>query len=158
MTDVIRREKMSPKWFKQLRALFPTLVTFVEQSYNNKIIVYERDITGKIRVACTKLIHNDIRPISITDAIRTLFDVKQDATKNCTFPGLTDYATWEMGSDGKLHHGKYVLISLYCVVDIMLQIQNTYLFVCNTETRLVETLTVGCKSTLTLSQLAELCC
>jgi hypothetical protein len=158
MTDAVQRAIMSPKWFKQVRASFPTLVAFVEQSRNNKVIVYERDITGKIRVACTKLKHDNIQPVPITDAIRTLFEVTQDETKNCTFPGLTDYATWEMGSDGKLHHGKYVLISLYCVVDIMLQIQNTYLFVCNTETRLVETLTVGCKSTLTLSQLAELCC
>ena len=118
MTDLL--SKSSLKWAKCLRQVYPTLVFYFCQTYDQTIVIYYLDGDRTIKCMYTKCVLADILTPSshceVPLALQPHFTLRPQGNNTFILPGLTDQTVWELTAGGKLVQGNRCLVSTVGVV------------------------------------------
>ena len=138
--DLSDQFKSSLKWANCIRKIYPTLIFYFTQTYDQTTVIYYRDDTGLIQTVYTKLTMDALKSCAaLPSSLSTHFTLVPAGTNKYVLPGLVEGDVWDLTPEGKFVQGQYVLVSTTGVVDaITHQMDGVYLIYVNKQTRKLE--------------------
>jgi hypothetical protein len=141
MTEALTNQfKSSLKWANCIRKIYPTLIFYFTQTYDQTTVIYYRDDCGSIQTVYTKLTIDSLTTCTpLPSVLSRHFTLSPIGTNRFILPGLVSSGVWELTPEGKFVQGDYVLVSTTGVVDKSTQrLECVYLVYVNTKTRKLE--------------------
>ena len=138
--DLSNQFKSSLKWANCIRKLYPTLIFYFTQTYDQTTVIYYRNEDGLIQIVYTKLTVDTLKACSaLPSSLSTHFTLSPIGASSFVLPGIVNSGTWDLTTEGKLTQGDRVLVSTTGVVDKETQqLECVYLVYVNKKTRKLE--------------------
>jgi hypothetical protein len=146
--SVVEKCRTSLDTFTLLRKSLPNTFLFFEQTYDDTVVVYDRDDAQKVRLWYLTMRDGTISrcsplPTSLAQHMELKKRTKTDAM--VMLPFLVDESVWTVRPSGRLQNGSHVLVSVVGHVDSATKtIPYVHLVFVDIETRTVESRRVEC--------------